>query len=153
MIVTAINPTSQQWFAHWYFPDAQTGVVLRGAVNGTCYRLAVDDADPAARTVLLEPVSALRNGDVVVKTPRVGLVLCATPSQVAYRVRIDDRERDNPTLLIQPASRIAVDDFAFGASGFGPVLTGRTNQRLYLVRLLDEGGYQELTVLLGDWRS
>jgi len=49
------------------------------------------------------------------------------------------------------SSALRAGDVAFAAAGFGIVLTGRTNAGRYLVRLVDEGGWTELTMILGEW--
>jgi len=77
----------------------------------------------------------------------------ASPSGKSYRVHVDDVDPSNPQLKMVPvdSSALRAGDVAFAAAGFGIVLTGRTNAGRYLVRLVDEGGWTELTMILGEW--
>jgi hypothetical protein len=129
-------------------------VVFRGLTRGNLYRLAcLDEGGPSERGALVEPAGTIRGTDKVLASPQDGLVLVASPSGKSYRVHVDDVDPSNPQLKMVPvdSSALRAGDVAFAAAGFGIVLTGRTNAGRYLVRLVDEGGWTELTMILGEW--
>ena len=141
-------------YSRWYFPDPLAGVVFRGLTRGNLYRLAcLDEGGPSERGALVENAGTIRGTDKVLASPQDGLVLVASPSGKSYRVHVDDVDPDNPQLKMVPvdSSALRAGDVAFAAAGFGIVLTGRTNAGRYLVRLVDEGGWTELTMILGEW--
>jgi hypothetical protein len=141
------------WYCHWLFGNPSSGVVWRGSQRGSVWRVAADDADPAARVLVLEPWGAAVAGDVLLASNQAGVILVGRGTGQPYRVSLNDAQSDSPQLEARPVSlaQARADDFVFGATGFGPVLVGRANANKYLLCVVDDGGWAEVKLELGDW--
>jgi hypothetical protein len=141
------------FYCQWYFPNELSGVVWRGSVNGSLWRLKANDEVPAERTLDLEQYAAAAAGDVLLASGLAGVVLYGRDTDQAYRVSVNDADPSAPVFDTRPVTlaQARVDDFVFGASGFGPVVRGRTTGAKYLLCLVDAGGWEELKLELGEW--
>ena len=141
------------FYCQWYFPNELSGVVWRGSVNGSLWRLKANDEVPAERTLDLEQYAGAVAGDVVLASGSAGVVLWGRDTEQAYRVSVNDADPAAPVFDTRPVTlaQARLDDFVFGANGFGPVVRGRTTGAKYLLCLMDAGGWEELKLELGEW--
>jgi hypothetical protein len=72
------------FYCQWYFPNELSGVVWRGSVNGSLWRLKANDEVPAERTLDLEQYAGAVAGDVLLASGSAGVVLCRRGVNHAY---------------------------------------------------------------------